>query len=361
MPDGQRIARAGEIRGTRGHDSHRAKRFGLVGSLRHPTSVEYLYNEGPRGILGLGRLNLGDLLCSPQTYLDLDSDHRTLIIGGGIQSAYVTGKKHPPEGYDKVCVWGGGLSSRPQQRLPKQIPGIDIWTIRDKDCVPDQENWLPCVSCLHPMLDHPALTRIRGRKLLYVNADPVIYSPAALLRSRQMARERGFDFCTNRADVHDFFRKWHDCEHVVTNSYHGAYWSLLAGKSVAIFGYNYKFYSLASMFGLSTRPIMFSKLDRKALIESTRAALDAAEPESLNNPGEKLEDFRARQMRFGQALCGAGVLRSLRPKPAGVARGSIMGKKELNRLLVEYAGRADSRITAQMRAVRRQAPGLTLR
>lgn len=327
---------------------------GLVGPLRPHTNVGYLFNAGPRGMLGLGRLNLGDLLCSPQTYFHLEADHRLLIIGGGIQSAYITGKKPPPEGYDRVCVWGGGVSSRPGQPLPRQIPGIDLWTIRDRDCVPDPENWLPCASCMHPMLDHPSVMNKPGRKLLYVNADPSIYNPAALLKSRRMAIERGFDFATNRGNEAAFFAKWHDCEHVVTNSYHGAYWSLLAGKRVTIFGYNYKFQSLVSMFALAARPIIFPKNDRKALIDSTKAALDLDDPVMLEDHAATLDTFRDRQKGFARTLAAAGVLAAAREKPVAIG-GQVPGRGiELKRIMREYIGRADAEVSRRLRGLLRQ-------
>ena len=316
-------------------------------------TIDFLYNEGPRGALGLGRLNLGDLLCSPKSYFHLESDKRTLIIGGGIQSSYITGKKRPPEGYDKVVVWGGGLSSEPKKTLQSDIDGIDIWTIRDRDCVPDDQHWLPCVSCMHPMMDHPAVENVPGRALLYINADPVIYSPSALLKSRRIAKEHGLDFCTNRADQEDFFDKWHKCERVVTNSYHGIYWSLLAGKKVSIFGYNYKFRSLISILSLETRVITFDKQNRASLIEATRAATVEKDSVSLPDSAAVLTGYRKMQTCFAEILYEEGIISrfsEVTHDPAALQKRS--DAREMPRVLSEYISAADRSLGTRMRRLR---------
>jgi hypothetical protein len=314
-------------------------------------TVEFLYNEGPQGMLGLGRLNLGDLLCSPESYFRLESNKRTLIIGGGIQSGVITGKKRPPAGYDKVCVWGGGLSTKPNTPLESRLDGIDVWTIRDRECVPDERNWMPCVSCMHPMLDHPAVESQPGRSLLYINADPVIYSPAALLKSRRMAKEAGLDFCTNRAGQKDFFEKWHKCAHVVTNSYHGAYWSLLAGKTVTIFGYNYKFESMISVFSLNSPDITFTKRDRASVIEATRTAILARDLLSLKDAAETRTGFRAMQKAFAKTLCDEGVISDFSEIDHDDLRAQKRaGGSETQRLLMEYAGDVERYVRRRLRA-----------
>ena len=309
-------------------------------------TVDFYYNEGPRGVLGLGRLNLGDLLCSPSSYFKLESDTRTVIIGGGIQSNYITGEERPPDGYDKVVVWGGGLSSHPQKALQSGIDGLDVWTIRDREIVPSVQHWLPCVSCMHPMLDHPAVESVPGRSLLYVNADPVIYSPSALMKSRKIATEHGLDFCTNRADERDFFDMWHKCERVVTNSYHGIYWSLLAGKEVVVFGYNFKFTSVLSMFGLGNKIITFEKRDRAKLEAATREAVAGQNTVCLPDAAKVLGEYREMQRRFAQRLVEQHIILSfsqttyvknfIRPKS---------NSREIKRILAEYIGATDRRLS----------------
>lgn len=300
-------------------------------------SVDFLYNAGRRGVLGLGRLNLGDLLCSPSSYFDFQSEVRTLIIGGGIQSGFLTGKTRPSEDYDHVCIWGGGFSSRPENRLSGQLKGIESWTTRDLDCVESDVNWIPCVSCLHPMLSDIKVKNIKGKGMLYVNSDPIIYSLSSLLESRRIAKTHGLRFCTNRAPVQVFFKNWRDCQYVVTNSYHGAYWSLLAGKQVAVFGYNYKFESLGSMFGLDIPVINFSKQNRSSLLTATRVAVSMQDFRSLNEPRKTLNFYRSLQIQYAKMLVDSRILIDFKLKRAyefPLDKGSRLS--ELKNIVEEY-------------------------
>lgn len=271
-------------------------------------SVDFLFNAGPHRFSSLGRRNLGDLFCSPSSYLEFEAEGRTLIIGGGIQGGYLLGKKPVPEGYHHIAIWGGGLSSKPERPLFGKIEGVDSWTTRDRDCVEDDANWLPCVSCLHPMLSDPKVVSSDGVGLLYVNADPVIYSMSSLLKSKRLADTQGLRFCTNRAPVEVLFEKWHDCEFVITNSYHGAYWSLLAGKKVSVLGYNYKFESLGFMFGIDLPVINFKKNEPRSLLAATHSAVNMGRRSSLPDANKTLDRFRARQLMFAQNLIKKRVL-----------------------------------------------------
>lgn len=313
-------------------------------------TVHFLYNNGPKGWLGLGRLNLGDLLCSPSLYFNLESSRSTLIIGGGIQSHFVTGKKHPPAGYDRVCIWGGGLSSQPDFPLFEDIQDIHLWTIRDRTSVPHNRHWLPCVSCMHPMLDDPLVENVPGKSLLYINADPMIYSPKSLLESRRIAKDHGLHFCTNRAGMRTFFSEWHKCESIVTNSYHGAFWSLLAGKNVTLFGYNYKFDSLLQTLYLPRYMIPFDKRNRRSLLTATKAAIQARDSLTLNDPHNRLSSFRSLQTQFAEKLCFTGIIDSYSLRtPNEVFARSSENRGGTYRLILEYIG-------ATERYVRRRFP-----
>lgn len=64
---------------------------------RDKMPVQFLYENGPNGLLRLGKLNLGDLLCSPKTYFSFYSDQNVLVIGGGIQTGFATANQLVPE------------------------------------------------------------------------------------------------------------------------------------------------------------------------------------------------------------------------------------------------------------------------
>lgn len=307
--------------------------------------IAYHYNRGGEGMFGWGGLNLGDLLCSPGMYFDIRSQKRVLIIGGGIQTKYILGTQSLPEGYDYACLWGGGLSARPNRDLDSNKSPFDRWGVRDRELVSDEEKWLPCVSCLHPMLDLAITLKNTEASpespgLLYINSDPNIYSPRALIASRALAKSQDLEFCTNRASVDQFLSKWLSAKLVVTNSYHGAYWSLLAGKEVQLFGYNFKFQSLVTMFDLRWVPVTFTKGSAGSVIRATKHALSAKDPLFLENFEQVLFRFRDKQVRFAKGLVNDSFVSGVNIKPVKIEFFAVNGRRrEASRILREYFAR----------------------
>jgi polysaccharide pyruvyl transferase WcaK-like protein len=54
-------------------------------------------------------------------------------------------------------------------------------------------------------------------------------------------------FITNQAPEKDFMKCLAQSSHIITSSYHGAYWGLLSGRTVTLMGYSFKFKSLLNI------------------------------------------------------------------------------------------------------------------
>jgi hypothetical protein len=117
------------------------------------------------------------------------------------------------------------------------------------------------------------------------------------------AKINGVQILTNRAPEEKFIDIWSKSSKVITNSYHGAYWSLLAGKEVSLFGYSVKFNSLLHSFGiLDTFPI-FKKGSQRELMMATQAAMSKnCNYLILQNSRSILESYREKQINFANHL-----------------------------------------------------------
>ena len=185
------------------------------------------------------------------------------IVGGGVFSdlglaALARHQIHP----SNAILWGAGQSvkrSGHEPALVSELPYAD-WGLRDIDHLKDPDRFLPCVSCLHPMLD---VAPQGDRTLLFLNADPRVTGVAEQVELRALAELQGWDFLMNDCSVKDFAARLTSASHVVTNSFHGAYWGLLSGRNVALAGYSTKFVSLARAMGLSERSIFKYEKPRK--------------------------------------------------------------------------------------------------
>ena len=193
-------------------------------------------------------LNVGDLASTPALYLRalrdatvidaLSLEHRideltdnTVIVGGGglfghpafaamwraLQSA------HPRH----LIVWGVGVNDydspdRLEDRFAlshRELATFDLVGVRDGDT---SARWVPCISCLHPAFD--ALPQPTAPVVVFSHAQASldhIAPDAPHLTNFGSDIARAIEFIANG-------------ETVLTNSYHGAYWALLAGRRVSL-------------------------------------------------------------------------------------------------------------------------------
>lgn len=174
----------------------------------------------------------------------LDSAELIVLGGGGLLDhqkfephiRFLTDKYR-----DKLVVWGPGTNFRPKEPAQTDLSGIELVGTRDYD--PEQpERWVPCASCLHPLL--PALIKKR----------PQLLTPGiALLENDSGTPVKTIDSC-GRTDIRRFGNKnvtfqemvefIVSAEVLVTNSYHGVYWATLCGVPVVMIPSSRKFLTL---------------------------------------------------------------------------------------------------------------------
>jgi hypothetical protein len=188
--------------------------------------------------------NLGDRVCSPTLYFpwlvgaekldphegdfarfhSADSTPDVVIVGGGGQIA----NRVPEFDLNLQAVarssaikiaWGVGHNRHDDNLIdyPSYLDDFNLTGLRDW---PSPYEWVPCASCLHPLLDRP-------RDTVH---DAVVYEhwqiPLAIEGLPSMKNSE-----RSLSSVLDFLASG---EVVVTNTYHGCYWATLIGRRVVV-------------------------------------------------------------------------------------------------------------------------------
>lgn len=207
--------------------------------------ITYVHIRDPR--------NTGDMVSCPADYFDL-GPHQILnytdplpdgplIIGGGCMMNWLQMGARLPAG--PRIAWGIG-SSRHGEKEPWPDPqgfallGVREWSV-DRQL---SGTWLPCVSCMSPLLDEPpAPTREAVR---FLNASPGI-------RSRYPVAADSLPTMTNDQPMEAIIEFLASAEVIVTNSYHGAFWATLLGRRVVCVPYSSKFHGFLHFPAMSYR------------------------------------------------------------------------------------------------------------
>ena len=221
--------------------------------------------------------NIGDELCSPRHYFRFVASERPVtVMGGGVfQDLGEKALSRLGLAPTQVVLWGVGRSNK--RAASRLIPINDLpypaWGLRDRDGVTDEAHFLPCVSCLHPMLDLP----IAGDgTLLFVNADPRVTRPHDTRALQRLAKAKGWQFLQNSCSDEDMAAALQSNRRVITNSFHGAYWSLLSSHEVQVVGYSSKFESLLSTLGANAHQMLRYQKPRKYALRRWLARLSQA-------------------------------------------------------------------------------------
>lgn len=188
-----------------------------------------------------GSSNVGDDNCSPIQYLDFSPFETSRIDFGSYRQDAKSGNlsKNPDDVFvigggffdlknfryfshaRKIIFWGGGIRNisahkwplinkrRPLPYLKKSLYGIRDYGFSDK--------WVPCVSCMSPLFDTPS----------------TVTNEYVIFEHHRQSIELPFPKKTNTAATfRESIEFLSSSQTVITNSYHGAYWSLLLGKRV---------------------------------------------------------------------------------------------------------------------------------
>ena len=186
--------------------------------------------------------NQGDLAAGPYLYFNFPQHHvfnysdalsecSMVIYGGGTLTQWAASQKRVSK---NRVLWGTGSTVHGSDVIPDDPEGFDIVGVREWS--PEREadgRYVPCVSCMLPWDREHEITR---EAVLFVNASESI-------KSRYPVAVAGLPTMENTKPVHEIEAFIGSAEVVVTNSYHGVYWSTLMGRKVVCLPYSSKFYA----------------------------------------------------------------------------------------------------------------------
>lgn len=257
--------------------------------------------------------NLGDFLCTPLHYLDFGvREHQTrlrlrgrefgVVLGGGAYNDLGVGQ---PVDVSRTVAWGVGSSHHGATTAPTRADDLPflLYGVRDPDAVSDDEHFLPCVSCLHPLVQRPP-----GRETgVFLNFDRGITDLA--LARRHPVFQGGVGLYTNNLHEQAFVDAFARCGKVITNSFHVAYWSLLSGRPVAVIGYSSKFRSLLRLAVLDPQRLRYYAVsDQASLLDAVAQRLQDDDYLSVADHDALRRDCIGRNLRFAQRCVDIGFV-----------------------------------------------------
>ncbi len=223
-------------------------------------------NNGVVNIHRIDEKNIGDYYCAPHHYFDqlkesldifdykslnpaikqnfIDSiSQNSLVIGGGglLNRGSFDKQMHLFEKLSqknkKMVLWGLGHNEKNPKAFGK-VTKYNIDTqkfglvgVRDYDM---KEEWVPCASCLHPILD---------TKSEVINEIGLIFHKKTLNNPKVLGKFKNYPSTSNTTSLEDIISFIAKTDTVVTDSYHAMYWSMLMNKKVVVFPNSSKFFT----------------------------------------------------------------------------------------------------------------------
>lgn len=260
--------------------------------------------------------NLGDFLSSPRhyfTFTPIASGKPTLVVGGGVFGNYEQLRQRmAPAAIDGMVkvAWGIGLSKKLDGAHSGQLVEMgrhfDFARTRDPAFASHEVPFCPCASVFNGIADI-----VPGKRTgVLLNFDPRASGEAPL------ALINGFSsnvVGSNAVSEADFRMLFAETSHIVTNSYHTAYWGLLTGRSVGIVGFSTKYRNIAAMFGLDTSYVDYPKGDGIALKQAIADVLKHGRFVKIENPEGVKQHFRDLNMAYARSLVEAGIFARVEP------------------------------------------------
>ena len=137
----------------------------------------------------------------------------------------------------KTILWGLGHNAKEKSTYGK-ISKYNVDTskfglvgVRDYGM---KEEWVPCVSCLHPIFDEKHEVK---------NEIGMIFHKKTLNDKSVLNKFKQFPSTANNAVFEDVVKFIGETDTILTDSYHAMYWSLMLGKKVMVFPNSSKFYN----------------------------------------------------------------------------------------------------------------------
>lgn len=206
--------------------------------------------------------NMGDLLCAPSLYFDFGQKARTFdVCEDPRKLSYITLSNRLRFQKNHILLGGGGFfhhgyfDAGLQRLLDQRVSSFVIWgagynqhtgdayanarlsqALFDKadlvglrDHIPGVR-YVPCASCMNSYL-HQTYAILNDIVVYEHEQMPLTHpSLAALPRIRN-----------NRPQAREIFSFLGSARYVITNSYHGMYWSILLNRKVLVIPYASKF------------------------------------------------------------------------------------------------------------------------
>lgn len=193
----------------------------------------------------IDRKNLGDRSCCTLSYFPFGSKHfdirghpevfqgKHVIIGGGgllhkkyeaVFKALLAFREHQSPD-SKLIFWGAGINIHGASSVeyPEWLAQFDLVGLRDYG---NPYAYVPCASCVNVEFDRPRSSVVH---------EWVVYEHKNVpIRSPWFSKVPRLNNCgkLKLGDTLDFLSKG---KNIITNSFHGAYWSLLLGRDVWLY------------------------------------------------------------------------------------------------------------------------------
>ena len=239
-----------------------------------------------------------------------------VIIGGGVFSDF--GSKRLRQlglSQKSTVLWGIGTSRAEGGLAPHERDWDEksylLAGLRDKDRLPHGELYLPCVSALHEMLDEEPK---ESRCLVFLNADPKVTSAESRAHLESLAKARDWLFLTNDCNEEEFRELFEKASHVVTNSYHGAYWSWLSGRQACVLGHSSKFESLFLSLDLPKEKLVRYQREESMALAKALEKIEEGSFLALEDSKKTLASCRDLNQKFAERLQQLGGCQSYQLK-----------------------------------------------
>lgn len=210
------------------------------------------------------KTNVGDYYCAPHHYfpelqhsLDISGfknsnrskrenwissiSQNALVIGGGgllNRGSFEAGLRTIEKLGDKkkMVIWGAGHNSKDKKNIRKlsgyniDLGKFGLAGTRDYEL---SKQWVPCVSCLHPVFDKTyTTTREMG----------VIFHKKTMKKKWVTSKFKDHPVNSNTTNIETLVDFIGSSQTVITDSYHAMYWAMLLGKKVVVMPNSSKFF-----------------------------------------------------------------------------------------------------------------------
>ncbi len=146
----------------------------------------------------------------------------------------------------KTVIWGAGHNSKNTKDFHKSlnynINSKKFGLVGTRDYTASN-NWVPCVSCLHPLFDQVYSEK---RDIGIVFHKKTMKNPAVLKKFKE------FEHTSNTANLHKLIAFIGSSEKIITDSYHVMYWAILLKKKVVVVPNSSKFFDFKYAPTIST-------------------------------------------------------------------------------------------------------------